>query len=114
MDATSARGAGHRVRANHLHGPHGLWRIRTSGGLAASCQSGRQRSTLCLWEQIFPAETVTGGALRWVTDNRVAAFGVVLLMGSAAQSLTSSGAFEIYFNGTCHFQTLKDCTCTLR
>jgi len=52
---------------------------------------------LCLWRQIFPADTVTGGALRWVTD-----IGVVLLMGSAAQSLTSSGAFEIYFNGTCH------------
>jgi selT/selW/selH-like putative selenoprotein len=33
VGGASARGTGHRVRADHLHGPHGLWRIRTSGGL---------------------------------------------------------------------------------
>ncbi|EEY60214.1 uncharacterized protein PITG_12541 [Phytophthora infestans T30-4] len=55
---------------------------------------------LLFGEYILPALGVEMTMLRWARDNRIAAFFVVVLMGSAASSLTSSGAFEIYFNGT--------------
>lgn len=49
--------------------------------------------------QVLPAVGISDTWLRWALDNRLIAFGIVMLMGSVSQGLTSSGAFEIYFNG---------------
>ncbi|KUF88249.1 hypothetical protein AM587_10005789 [Phytophthora nicotianae] len=45
--------------------------------------------------------------LRWARDNRIAAFFIVMFMGTAASSLTASGAFEIYFNDDLIFSKLE-------
>jgi hypothetical protein len=49
--------------------------------------------------QLLPALGVDMTMLRWALNNRIAAFFIIVAMGSMASSLTASGAFEIYFNG---------------
>ncbi|KAG7384500.1 hypothetical protein PHYPSEUDO_002552 [Phytophthora pseudosyringae] len=62
---------------------------------------------LLFGEYILPALGVDATMLRWARDNRLATFLVVVLMGTAASSLTASGAFEIYFNGDLIFSKLE-------
>lgn len=61
--------------------------------------AGGSRVVLCCAVQILPALGVDVTALRWALNNRIAAFFIVVFMGTIASSLTASGAFEIYFNG---------------
>ena len=37
--------------------------------------------------------------LQKALDNRIGCFAVILLLGSISQSMVSTGAFEVYFNG---------------
>ncbi|KAG3007048.1 hypothetical protein PC121_g15834 [Phytophthora cactorum] len=62
---------------------------------------------LLFGEYLLPALGVDVTMLRWARDNRIAAFFIVVLMGTAASSLTASGAFEIYFNDELIFSRLE-------
>ncbi|KAE9032209.1 hypothetical protein PR003_g11169 [Phytophthora rubi] len=62
---------------------------------------------LVFGEFILPALGVDVTALRWALNNRVAAFFIVVFMGTIASSLTASGGFEIYFNGDLIFSKLE-------
>ncbi|KAK1931839.1 putative esophageal gland cell secretory protein 6 [Phytophthora citrophthora] len=62
---------------------------------------------LLFGEYILPAVGVDVAIIRWARDNRIVAFFIVLFMGTAASSLTASGAFEIYFNDDLIFSKLE-------
>ncbi|KAL3662741.1 hypothetical protein V7S43_012144 [Phytophthora oleae] len=62
---------------------------------------------LLFGEYILPAIGMDVAMIRWARDNRIAAFFIVLFMGTAASSLTASGAFEIYFNDDLIFSKLE-------
>ncbi|KAG7380663.1 hypothetical protein PHYBOEH_011346 [Phytophthora boehmeriae] len=62
---------------------------------------------LVFGEYILPALGIDTTLLRWALNNRIPSFFIVLFMGSLANSLTASGAFEIYFNGDLIFSKLE-------
>ncbi|KAL4102187.1 hypothetical protein PRIC1_005935 [Phytophthora ramorum] len=62
---------------------------------------------LVFGEYLLPALGLDTTMLRWALNNRIAAFFIVVFMGTAASSLTASGAFEIYFNEDLIFSKLE-------
>ncbi|KAF4315741.1 hypothetical protein BBO99_00009371 [Phytophthora kernoviae] len=62
---------------------------------------------LVFGEYILLALGIDMTMLRWALNNRIPSFFIVLFMGSLANSLTASGAFEIYFNGDLIFSKLE-------
>lgn len=62
---------------------------------------------LLFGEYVLPVWGANVLIIRWARENRLMVFFIAVAMGTIANSLTASGAFEIYFNDDLIFSKLK-------